>query len=158
MDSTRRRRLLPAAIAGVCLFAAFPVNHSRLETAPAVTSVPATLVRHDVSPPLREMVAAAKPTALKPPASSRSNASAAVMRRRATGLALDQNFNGFAAQGGAIPNVPASDTTGAAGPNHYMQSVNFVATIYNRAASFSGRSRRAISGQAFRRAVADGAM
>jgi len=54
------------------------------------------------------------------------------VRRRATGLALDQSFLGVPAPGGPIPGVPASDTTGAAGPKHYMQAVNFSAAIYDK--------------------------
>jgi uncharacterized repeat protein (TIGR01451 family) len=52
----------------------------------------------------------------------------------ATGLAVVQNFPGFAAPGGLLPmsGVSASDTSGAAGPDDYMQAVNFAATIYNK--------------------------
>jgi uncharacterized repeat protein (TIGR01451 family) len=47
-------------------------------------------------------------------------------------LAVVQNFFGFAAPGGLLPNIPASDTSGAAGPNNYMQAVNFCVTIYDK--------------------------
>lgn len=83
---------------------------------------------HDASRPLREIVGGTGTTAqttspiqIKQP-----------LLNPATGLTVVKNFPGYAAPGGPIPNVPASDTSGAAGPNHYMQSVNFSATIYDK--------------------------
>jgi uncharacterized repeat protein (TIGR01451 family) len=83
--------------------------------------------RHATSLPLREVVASAAAAA---PAAPEPLLDASLAP--STGLSLVQSFPGFAAPGGAIPSVPASDTSGAAGPDHYMQAVNFSATIYDK--------------------------
>src|SRR6266567_1854476 len=49
-----------------------------------------------------------------------------------TTLLLDQNLCGFSAPGGPLPNISASDTSGAVGPTHYIQTVNFSVTIYSK--------------------------
>ncbi len=106
-----------------------PRNEPRA-AAPAAVRLRSALVRHDTSPPLRDLVKTSGSPAAN--AVGALPARSAIMRRRATGLTLDQNFAGMTAPGGPIPNVPASDTTGAAGPNHYMQAVNFSAAIYDK--------------------------
>jgi uncharacterized repeat protein (TIGR01451 family) len=90
-------------------------------------------IQHDTSPPLRDIVGGAStggagrllPVQILEPF-------AGISPQVSTGLSIVQNFPGFAAPGGSIPNVPASDTSGAAGPDHYMQAVNFSATIYDK--------------------------
>jgi uncharacterized repeat protein (TIGR01451 family) len=80
-------------------------------------------VLHDTSAPLRDLVGMASPSPGALPAD---------FDDPPPGITVFRNFAGFAAPGGPIPNVPASDTSGAVGPNHYVQSVNFAATIYDK--------------------------
>lgn len=53
-----------------------------------------------------------------------------------TGLALDQNFCGYNPAPSPCPNgncgVIASDNSGAAGPDHYFQTENYAATIFDK--------------------------
>jgi len=81
-------------------------------------------VYHDVSGPLRDIVGTSS--------TKSAQASPAGLTDPPPGITVFRNFAGFAAPGGPIPNVPASDTSGAAGPNNYVQSVNFAATIYDK--------------------------
>jgi uncharacterized repeat protein (TIGR01451 family) len=88
-------------------------------------------VRHDTSRPLRELVGV-PPTSGRAAATPPAESALAEPANPGTGLAVAQNFPGFAAPGGPIPNIPASDTSGAVGPNHYVQTVNFAVTIYDK--------------------------
>jgi uncharacterized repeat protein (TIGR01451 family) len=89
-------------------------------------------VHHDMSPPIREIVTSS--AGVLPPTRARQSIEP-FAALSATGLSVVQNFPGFTAPGGLLPSsgVSASDTSGAAGPDHYMQSVNFAATIYDKA-------------------------
>jgi uncharacterized repeat protein (TIGR01451 family) len=92
-------------------------------------------MQHDTSPPLREIVSNAQTEtqAILPSLMPQLFAGPSLLGP-ATGLTSVVNFPGYAAPGGLFPmsGVNASDTSGAAGPNHYMQSVNFAATIYDK--------------------------
>ena len=112
-----------------CVLAVLAQNNS------ASTAVPRSGwdIQHDTSPPLRELVGGGSSGAAGGPSVAQMlEPFSGVSPQVSTGLTIVQNFSGFQAGGGAIPNVPASDTSGAAGPNHYMQSVNFAATIYDK--------------------------
>ncbi len=92
-------------------------------------------VQHDASPPLRELVGSS-PTAAQaiPPNQMNLPLAGISPLSPATVLAVVLDFAGKPAPGGLLPmsGVSASDTSGAAGPDHYMQSVNFAATIYQK--------------------------
>jgi uncharacterized repeat protein (TIGR01451 family) len=103
-------------------------------TIPPTVSRASWDVAHDVSPPLSTLVgASATPVASAKPTGQEAKSSPVPNPLNpGTGLSIVRNFPGFAAPGGPIPNVPASDTSGAAGPNHYVQAVNFAVTIYDK--------------------------
>lgn len=120
----------PPSFAAVLLFVSVlplltPIN------SPTSTYRSGRDVHHDMSPPIREIVTSS--AGVLPPTRARQTIEP-FAALSATGLSLVQNFPGFAAPGGLLPSsgVSASDTSGAAGPDHYMQSVNFAATIYDK--------------------------
>jgi uncharacterized repeat protein (TIGR01451 family) len=84
-------------------------------------------VYHDLSRPLREF---ASGPFIPPPA--REAMSSPVMLLGPAGLALALTFPGIATPTGTTGTPWATDASGAAGPNHYMQTVNFSAAIYDK--------------------------
>src|SRR6516164_5044508 len=79
-------------------------------------------IGHDLSPSLQSMANNVKVDQLcaQQPAQLLPNA---------TGLTLDQNFCGYTPA--PFP-IFASDASGAAGPNHYFQTENFSAVIFDK--------------------------
>jgi len=122
--------LLAAAVLG-CVVSSSADNNTASDSLTVVRS--SWNLYHDTSPPLRDVLAATPADASLGPA-LQSFASSFNIALLATGLSIVQNFPGAAAPGGPFPNsgVNASDTSGAAGPNHYMQAINFRATIYDK--------------------------
>src|SRR5262249_26030136 len=86
-------------------------------------------IRHDVSPSLHNLannVSNPQSCAQQP----------AQLLPNSTGLSIGQNFCGYTPK----PSSPicttcaiASDDSGAAGPNHYFQTENYSATIFDKA-------------------------
>jgi len=98
---------------------------------PSVSTGRATAaVHHDVSRALRDVVQAATASrTLAAPLSQQASSPAITIS--ATGLAVVQSFDGIVTP----PNTTstwASDATGAPGPDHYMQAVNFSAAIFDK--------------------------
>lgn len=109
-------------------------------------AVPA--VAHDTSPPLREMIGNApmvgQPAAAIPQA---LNLFSQPVPLDPPGLAIFQNFPGFAAPGGPLPGLNASDTSGAVGPDHYVQTVNnFAASSRTVGATIYDKQGNIVSG------------
>jgi len=98
----------------------------------AVAQVVAFDLRHDASPPLKDLVGGSATPANQAVQTRQVLDFSAATADPPTGLTIVQNFPGFAAPGGPLPNIPASDTSGAAGPNHYMQTVNFAVTVFDK--------------------------
>ena len=87
-------------------------------------------IGHDTSPSLKTLAGNVKDPQLcaQLPPQSLPNA---------TGLALDQNFCGYnhptqECSPDGCGGVVASDNSGAAGPNHYFQTENYSATIFDK--------------------------
>jgi uncharacterized repeat protein (TIGR01451 family) len=82
-------------------------------------------VQHDTSQPLR--------AAFFPVARGATPASAGSVNTLSTGPSLVTGFPGYATPAGQMGTPWPTDASGAAGPNHYMQTVNFSAVIYDKA-------------------------
>jgi uncharacterized repeat protein (TIGR01451 family) len=106
------------------LAAAFIVS-----TPPAPAQVVSSAISetgHDTSPTLQSLAGGVSNPQLCPKLS----------QQLGTGLSIDQNFCGYITSPTVIPpdnkSPLASDTSGAVGPNHYFQTVNYVATIFDK--------------------------
>jgi uncharacterized repeat protein (TIGR01451 family) len=96
---------------------------------PSVTARPTAAVQHDTSRPLRDIVR--DTVAAQGPIAGPLPAPLPPIFVSANGLTVVQNFPGIATPSGTTSQW-ASDATGAPGPDHYMQAVNFSAAIFDK--------------------------
>jgi hypothetical protein len=90
---------------------------------------------HDTSPPLRDLVGSATdPRVLPLPELDLTalSGTAPMMPLGPLRLSLVENFPGIATPPGFMGTPWATDASGAIGPDHFMQSVNFSAAICDK--------------------------
>src|SRR5262249_22045624 len=85
-------------------------------------------VHQDVSRPLRHLVASSAGQTEQ----ILKAANGPIPLNAGAGLALVRSFPGIATPSGFMGTPFATDATGAAGPDHYLQAVNFSAAIYDK--------------------------
>src|SRR6266481_228689 len=99
-------------------------------------------VQHALSPPLSELVGKAQtvPSAQQEanppnglvPTTTRTIANPVPLNAASCSLGVVQNFPGIATPPGFMGTPWATDASGAVGPDHFVQTVNFSAAIYDK--------------------------
>src|SRR5437870_3571344 len=125
----RYRSILTAAAVGSLVYAAGWAQKVNVPSPHVHSPVKRLDVYHDTSAPLRELVGgASNPISAHETLASSDDP----ISHFALGLGLVRSFPGIATPAGFMGTPWATDASGAAGPNHYVQTVNFSAAIYDK--------------------------
>ena len=122
-------RSLLMLFAGMASLGIAPAQDANVPDRQEFSTIKHADVHHDISPPLREMVAE---SSAQLPAFDPLAGLADPVLLSPLGLTVALTFPGIATPPGTMGTPWATDASGAAGPNHYVQTVNFSAAIYDK--------------------------